>query len=148
MTHPSVNSIVERTAIPSNDADLLMLCTAHPSEAATIISELQAAVQRLTANPADQRYWEGRYRDEAAALSRIKAETIEECARVADRSAELHRGVVASELSMSARSRRFIRAEEADWIASAIRRSLGSTGGAEKTAESGHSPSTHNSESE
>lgn len=43
-------------------------------EAATIISGLEATVQRLTANPADHRYWEGRYRDEKAEVDRLQSE--------------------------------------------------------------------------
>lgn len=36
---------------------------------AKALSEAEVHIKRLTSNPADHRYWEGRYRDEAARLS-------------------------------------------------------------------------------
>lgn len=144
MTHPSVNSIVERlTRIADasrrddgSDIPLGEQCR----EAATIISELQAERDRLN-KELQQQYQEAdaqMYQRQAAesSLSRIKAETIEECARVAENPG-------------------FIGAQDTDWdlgvnfaktfIASAIR-SLGSTGGAEKTAESGNPAPTRERE--
>jgi hypothetical protein len=70
------------------------------------IERLRAEVERLHANPADYRYWEGRYRDEAAenerlreenighrqymssvntTLSKVRAEALEEAAKVAEK---------------------------------------------------------------
>ena len=37
-------------------------------------TRLRANIERLTANPADYRYWEGRYRDAADELDQLKAQ--------------------------------------------------------------------------
>lgn len=42
-------------------------------EARAVIERLRANVTRLTANPADHRYWEGRWRDADRELSTLRA---------------------------------------------------------------------------
>lgn len=44
------------------------------SDAERALSEAKANIDRLTHNPADHRYWEGRYRDEAATNEKLQAE--------------------------------------------------------------------------
>ncbi|MEQ8585268.1 MAG: hypothetical protein RLO01_12080 [Thalassobaculaceae bacterium] len=51
------------------------------SEVHTEIARLQANVDRLSANPADHRYWEARYRDEAAENERLRKALIESAAQ-------------------------------------------------------------------
>ncbi|SDF84355.1 hypothetical protein [Thalassobaculum litoreum] len=46
--------------------------------AADEIERLTENIKRLTANPADHRYWEGRYRDEAADNDRLR-DALESC---------------------------------------------------------------------
>ena len=178
MTHPSVNSIVERLEPcpfcgpgnsivecyqddygywkvgcgacgshsgirPKSDPDGRAKVVAHwnTRPAATIISELQAEVLAInyhlvaaykaagldlgSSRPLSSAVHDLKKRAEAAesSLSRIKEETIEECARIADPPL-MHR---VGQPGLWRRRRAA--------IASAIR-SLGSTGGAEKTAES------------
>lgn len=124
MTHPSVNSIVERLAIPSNDTDLLMLCTAHPSEAATIISELQAERDALSAD-----------------LEKVQTELDEENIRALTAESSLSRIREETATAMKLAEEALARCYDVnDWPAdgqtiqdqalSAIR-SLGSTGGAD-----------------
>lgn len=146
MTHPSVNSIVERLLDPRYCGQEAMR-----QEAATIISELQAERDDLLAKcsallwaiPDDVagKITSGQLaslRDRAkellaaeSSLSRIKSETVEACAKVA----ENYRPFGKMQHHGTRRG-----------IASAIR-SL-STDDSEKTAESKHSPSTQNTRTE
>lgn len=197
MTHPSVNSIVERlqenavyvAPLGSASGDARWTAAQALREAATIISELQAerdnlrkycsaaandyhgmlvAMERTIVPTLAEAFKstakelretsefmrlaaEGRasgliYDDElskaksklAAAessLSRIKEETIEECARIAEQTGNFG-DYRRDELTADYGQPRF---DMMNAIASAIR-SLGSTGGAEKTAECNHRP--------
>lgn len=45
-------------------------------------ASLEAELERRTQNPADYRYWEARYRDEAAEVDRLKAEILELTAKI------------------------------------------------------------------
>lgn len=74
-----------------------------------------------------------------SSLSRIKAETIEECAKNAITKAALYDSQIASMRGMFLKYRAEGMAHGLKLFASAIR-SLGSTGGAEKTAECNHRP--------
>lgn len=174
MKNPSVNSIVERlepcpfcgeanvslnppnkhdrygsincpaclAVMPGEVSDVAELVSCWNNRtAATIISELQAENERLQIEVFELKHGVEDQMEEAAyhrerraaaesSLSRIKAETIEECAKIA-------------ELKYASSNLNPI----GNLIAEDIR-SLGSTGGAEKTAESEHSPSTQNTRTE
>lgn len=128
-------------------ADLRKAWDAATAEAATIISELQATVARIKTQRDNalldmEKFMnvvtdccgilglaDDNYTELPASLSRIKAETIEECA-----------AFLAREYPENVSTNAFC----------AAIRSLGSTGGvdSEKTAESKHSPSTQNTRTE
>lgn len=136
---------------PKSDPDGRAKVVAHwnTRPAATIISELQAEVLAInyhlvaaqvagldlgSSRPLSSAVHDLKKRAEAAesSLSRIKAETIEECAKVAEAKAvEFLSPEYATGQPLSSFNERFA----CEQVASAIR-SLGSTGGAEKTAES------------
>lgn len=125
MTHPSVNSIVERlqenavyvAPLGSASGDARWTVAQALREAATIISELQADSIRQEYSRID---WINRALTAESSLSRIKAETIEECAVVAQ---NLYFPVLPDQMT----TRELLKAQR-EQVASAIR-SLGSTGG-------------------
>jgi hypothetical protein len=91
MTDSTSQSLVERLDDARRDEKSVSTYARLCREAAARITGLEATVARLTANPADHRYWEGRYRDEKlralaaeSELSRVEGETIERCAVVAE----------------------------------------------------------------
>jgi len=186
MTHPSVNSIVERLEPcpfcgpgnsivecyqddygywkvgcgacgshsgirPKSDPDGRAKVVAHwnTRPAATEIERLAREVDllgKLAAPPDTVRFFETTHNIQSAAeefrkraltaessLSRIKEETIEECARIAEQTGNFG-DYRRDELTADYGQPKF---DMMNAIASAIR-SLGSTGGAEKTAESGN----------
>lgn len=178
MKNPSVNSIVERrktfnkwfvdnhadpdgkfTHMPKwLKADLRKAWDAATAEAATIISELQGRISDLEVDLGNAKHsndlmdeemgeWKARALTAESSLSRIKEETIEECARVAEDYASFRPIPEKSSDSSLALAIASISNEACKGVASAIR-SLGSTGDAEKTAESDHSPSTQTTATE
>lgn len=145
-------------------ADLRKAWDAATAEAATIISGLQATVARIKTQRDNalldmEKFMnvvtdccgilglaDDNYTELPASLSRIKAETIEECAKIAEAKAvEFLSPEYAAGQPLSSFSERFACGQ----VASAIR-SLGSTGemDSEKTAQSKHSPSTQNTRTE
>lgn len=145
MTHPSVNSIVERLAFVSRSLALIDHRRVV-DEAATIISELQAELWHTKndlANAHDN-YHEVSTRLESS-LSRIKEETIEALRPFA----ALLAAIECTTCHAMADGDTWSAPDDAGIVkisdlrkAAEVYRSLGSTGGAEKTAESDHSPST------
>lgn len=67
-TSPQTLRVIASSYVGDNGT----LCAAHINSAADELERLQANIDRLSANPADHRYWEGRYRDEAADNDRLK----------------------------------------------------------------------------
>lgn len=193
MTHPSVNSIVERLEpcpfcggpaairelsngswqVECNNDETCTVCADARGDsrekvanrwntrpAATIISELQAAVDRLQIEIFELKHGVEDQMEEAAyhrerraaaesSLSRIKAETIEALRPFADALQDVDDAarddwhLWESPAAMNLNVGDLRRADTAI-------RSLGSTGGmdSEKTAESKHSPSTQNTRTE
>lgn len=143
MTHPSVNSIVERLQFDAARCELQFSkgVAENISEAATIISELQAENERKDRLIEAHRqqivdageimdHWQALALIAESSLSRIKEETIEECARVAEDYASFRPIPEKSSDSSLALAIASISNEACKGVASAIR-SLGSTGGAE-----------------
>lgn len=168
MTHPSVNSIVERKWTPEQFWEYLEAflgdwetdsikdrmdsfgLTVVP---ATIISELQAEVEAKEV--AAKAYYDNYRSEEARALaaesslSRIKAETIEVAIQFLDRIAPyamIHFDSRAGVTTLvDHEDHMTVRVFTKTQLLAAIR-SLGSTGGAEKTAESGNPAPTRERE--
>ncbi|MCS6326520.1 MAG: hypothetical protein H8K06_05455 [Nitrospira sp.] len=140
-------------------ADLRKAWDAATAEAATIISGLQATVARIKTQRDNalldmEKFMnvvtdccgilglaDDNYTELPASLSRIKAETIEECAKVAEKDRRSELAVKYDYMPDFQKC--------AIYIAEEIR-SLGSTGemDSEKTAQSKHSPSTQNTRTE
>ncbi|MEX2739971.1 hypothetical protein AB3480_00730 [Rhizobium mongolense] len=69
-----MSDIVERLRfLSAQNRDSRHLKMAYAmDDAADLITSLRANIDRLTSNPADHRYWEGRYRDEKAENERLR----------------------------------------------------------------------------
>ncbi|MHC2298196.1 hypothetical protein [Rhizobium mongolense] len=70
-----MSDIVERLRfLSAQNRDSRHLKMAYAmDDAADLITSLRANIDRLTSNPADHRYWEGRYRDEKAENEELQA---------------------------------------------------------------------------
>lgn len=76
------------------DDDVSFIAAVNPQNIAVLLAELdslRANIARLTPNPADHRYWEGRYRDAEAerdalrkALAQARNAALEEAAKLAE----------------------------------------------------------------